>query len=63
MMTLDPLLPATAIGLFFDGTLSDPQLDHPECVAVAGDGSVWCGGERGAHERSVTGCDGSAGGP
>jgi gluconolactonase len=33
--------------VFFDGTLTRPQLDHPECVAVAPDGSVWCGGERG----------------
>lgn len=33
--------------VFFDGTLTDPQLDHPEGVAVHRDGSVWCGGERG----------------
>ena len=33
--------------MFFDGTLTDPQLDHPEGVAVHRDGSVWCGGERG----------------
>jgi sugar lactone lactonase YvrE len=46
-VTLEPLLPADAIGVFYDGTLTDPQLDHPECVAVAADGSVWCGGERG----------------
>jgi gluconolactonase len=35
------------VSVFFDGTLSDPQLDHPEGVAVHPDGSVWCGGERG----------------
>ena len=46
-MTLEPLLPAEAIRTFYDGTLGDPQLDHPEGVAVAADGSVWCGGERG----------------
>jgi gluconolactonase len=46
-VTLEPLLPVDAVRVFFDGTLGDPQLDHPECVAVAPDGSVWCGGERG----------------
>jgi sugar lactone lactonase YvrE len=43
----EPSLPAGAIRIFHDGTLGDPQLDHPECVAVAPDGSVWTGGERG----------------
>jgi gluconolactonase len=34
--------------VFAGGTLTDPQLDHPEGIAVhPGDGSVWCGGERG----------------
>lgn len=33
--------------VFHDGTLTSPRLDHPECVAVHPDGSVWCGGERG----------------
>jgi sugar lactone lactonase YvrE len=33
--------------VLFDGMLTDPQLDHPEGVAVHRDGSVWCGGERG----------------
>jgi sugar lactone lactonase YvrE len=37
--------------VFHDGTLSRPQLDHPECVAVGSDGSVWCGGERGQIYR------------
>jgi gluconolactonase len=41
------LLPEDRVSVFFDGTLSDPQLDHPEGVAVHRDGSVWCGGERG----------------
>lgn len=33
--------------VFYDGTLRPPRLDHPECVAVHPDGSVWCGGEAG----------------
>jgi len=37
--------------VFHDGTLSDPRLDHPECVAIHPDGSVWCGGERGQIYR------------
>jgi gluconolactonase len=41
------LLDGGRAGVFFDGTLTDPQLDHPEGLAVHRDGSVWCGGERG----------------
>ena len=41
------LLSDDRVGVFFDGALHDPQLDHPEGVAVHPDGSVWCGGERG----------------
>jgi gluconolactonase len=41
------LLSDDRVSVFFDGMLSDPQLDHPEGVAVHPDGSVWCGGERG----------------
>jgi gluconolactonase len=41
------LLPEDRVSVFIDGTLTDPQLDHPEGVAVHRDGSVWCGGERG----------------
>jgi gluconolactonase len=44
--------------VFFDGMLSDPQLDHAEGVAVAADGGVWCGGERGQIFRVEP--DGSA---
>jgi sugar lactone lactonase YvrE len=36
-----------AVSVFIDGTVRDPQLDHPEGVAVHPDGSIWCGGERG----------------
>ncbi len=41
------LLADDRVSVFFDGTVGDPQLDHPEGVAVHPDGSVWCGGERG----------------
>ncbi|MBK5250525.1 MAG: SMP-30/gluconolactonase/LRE family protein [Actinomycetales bacterium] len=37
--------------VFYDGTLTRPQLDHPEGVAVHADGSIWCGGERGQIYR------------
>jgi gluconolactonase len=45
------LLTEDRASVFFDGTLGDPQLDHPEGVAVHRDGSVWCGGERGQIYR------------
>ena len=41
------LLADDAVSVFIDGMLSEPQLDHPEGLAVHPDGSVWCGGERG----------------
>lgn len=41
------LRPMNTIDIFFDGTFTEPQLNHPECVAVDKDGYVWCGGERG----------------
>jgi sugar lactone lactonase YvrE len=46
-----PLLESDAIGILFDGTLSEPRLDHPECVAVDAEGGIWCGGERGQVYR------------
>jgi sugar lactone lactonase YvrE len=57
-VTSDALLPADAIRVFYDGTLTEPRLDHPECLAVGPDGSVWCGGERGQIFRIEP--DGSA---
>lgn len=45
------LLADDRVSVFFDGTLTDPQLDHPEGLAVHPDGSIWCGGERGQVYR------------
>jgi gluconolactonase len=41
--------------VFFDGLASTPRLDHPEGVAVAADGAVWCGGEGGQIYRIADG--------
>jgi sugar lactone lactonase YvrE len=41
------LVNADRVRVLFDGATTDPQLDHPEGVAVHPDGSIWCGGERG----------------
>jgi len=48
---VEMLLDAEAVAVFFDGTVTDPQLDHPEGLAIHPDGSVWCGGERGQIYR------------
>lgn len=37
--------------VLYDGTLTDPRLDHPEGLAVARDGGIWCGGEQGQIYR------------
>jgi gluconolactonase len=37
----------TGARVFYDGMFTAPRLDHPECVAIHPDGSVWCGGEAG----------------
>ena len=34
------LLDASRASVFVDGTLTDPQLDHPEGLAVHRDGSI-----------------------
>jgi len=41
------LLPTESGSVFFDGTFTEPQLNHPECIAFDRDGHIWCGGERG----------------
>lgn len=50
-MTGSPVVPIDAIDALYDGTLTDPQLNHPEGLAVAADGAVWCGGEAGEIYR------------
>jgi gluconolactonase len=40
------------VRVLYDGSVTDPRLDHPEGVAVHPlDGSIWCGGERGQIYR------------
>jgi sugar lactone lactonase YvrE len=55
MTPADPLagmlLSDDDVSVFYDGTTTDPQLDHPEGIAVDRDGNVWCGGERGQIYR------------
>ena len=41
---LDPILDLSRATIFYDGVSSNPPLNHPEGIAVASDGSVWCGG-------------------
>lgn len=48
---MQPVLDISAASVFFAGTLSEPQLNHPEGIAVASDGSVWCGGSAGEIYR------------
>lgn len=55
---MEPVLDPGACRVFFDGTLTEPRLDHPESVAIHADGSVWCGGEFGQIYRIAP--DGSA---
>lgn len=33
--------------VFFDGIFTEPQLNHPEGIAIDREGNIWCGGERG----------------
>jgi sugar lactone lactonase YvrE len=41
--------------VYFDGLTTTPRLDHPEGLAVAPDGAVWCGGEGGQIYRVADG--------
>jgi sugar lactone lactonase YvrE len=55
---MTPLLGLDKASVFFQGIFADPQLNHPEGIAVASDGSIWCGGEAGEIFRIEA--DGSA---
>jgi sugar lactone lactonase YvrE len=48
---LEPLLPFERGSVFFDATLGAVRLKHPEGLAVASDGAVWCGGDGGEIYR------------
>ncbi|SCG74933.1 gluconolactonase [Micromonospora inositola] len=45
----------TDVRIHFDGLFTEPRLDHAEGVAVAPDGTVWCGGEQGQIYRLADG--------
>jgi gluconolactonase len=47
----EPVLPIERASVFFDGTVGEPRLLHPEGVAVDAEGNVWCGGELGQIYR------------
>ncbi len=48
---MDSVLPLDRATVFFDGTLGDPRLLHPEGIAIDGGGNIWCGGELGQIYR------------
>lgn len=52
------VLPAGRARVFHDGMFGTPKLSHPEGVAVAMDGAVWCGNQDGDILRIAP--DGSA---
>ena len=54
----DEVLKGVPMSVLCDGAVTEPRLSHPEGIAVAADGSVWCGGERGEIYRIAS--DGSS---
>ena len=48
---MEPLLTFDRGSVFIDGTLGDLRLKHPEGLAVADDGAIWCGGDGGEIYR------------
>lgn len=55
---MDPALSLDRASIFFDGTLRQPQLNHPEGLAIDREGAIWCGGTAGEIYRIAA--DGSA---
>jgi gluconolactonase len=59
LTSIPTVLPLDRARVFFDGTFAEPvRLAHPEGIAVAPDGAVWCGTETGHLMRIEP--DGSA---
>ncbi|HYH11253.1 MAG TPA: SMP-30/gluconolactonase/LRE family protein, partial [Thermomicrobiales bacterium] len=48
---MTPVLSIDQCRVFYDGTVTEPRLLHPEGVAVDREGNVWCGGELGQIYR------------
>jgi gluconolactonase len=48
---MQPILPASRASIFFDATVGPVRLNHPEGLAVAADGAIWCCGETGEIYR------------
>lgn len=48
---MDPILSMSKVRVFFDGTFTEPRLNHPEGIAPDRDGNIWCGGEEGEIYR------------
>jgi gluconolactonase len=48
---VEAILPLGRANVFFDATLGPVRLKHPEGLAVAPDGAIWCGGDGGEIYR------------
>lgn len=48
---IKPLLPHEAVEVVVEGSLTEPQLNHPEGICADEKGMIWCGGEKGEIYR------------
>ena len=48
---MEPVIPFERGEVFFDATLGPTRLKHPEGLAIAPDGAIWCGGDGGEIYR------------